>query len=154
MGIPLREEGDPLQESSWVKTVVQTAGPFPVALGAVYGAVQLAGTSSILSGGALLLGFVAFGFGALGLLRDNKGEVAAPASAENPDPTPAVLTPQMNEVASPELQKVSPPLGITALEWVIYTNLKSDPSAALGREGDIAAKYFVDLRRAALRQDH
>jgi orotate phosphoribosyltransferase len=151
-----------MEEHSWLKAVAQAAGPFPVALAAIYAAVQLGETDRLLAGGSLGLGLAAFAFGALLLHRWERNKARAEEMAESPtarssdsvSDDEAVLTQQLAEVASPELRTKAPPPNVSALDWVIYLHLKSNADAGLGTNGHIPARYFVDLREAALLQDH
>lgn len=128
---------------SLIENLREVRGAYQVAALAVLAAVIVAFTAPLVSIGILLVALAAFLYG---LLIGQRGGVETEPSA-TPAVNPARGT--LFAVADDHLPQERPP-GVTELDWILFRHLKSDPSFGLGKAGDIPARYFVDLREAAL----
>lgn len=114
-------------------------GAYQVAAIALVAAAIVAFVAPLVAGGILLLGLAAFAFGAVSGRSDDE--------PPRPEINPARGT--LFAVADDHVPQQRPD-GISELDWILFRHLKSDPNHGIGKDGLLPARYFVDLREAAL----
>jgi orotate phosphoribosyltransferase len=123
-----------------IDNIREVRGAYQVAALAVVAAGVVVFVSPVVAGTILIVALGAFVFGSL-------PQRQTTLDAAPPETNPARGT--LFAVADEHLPQQRPQ-SISDLDWVIFRHLKSDPNFGLGKEGSLPARYFIDLREAAL----
>jgi orotate phosphoribosyltransferase len=121
-----------------VERVRDIRGAYQVGALAMIAAAVVVFASPAVSIGILLLGAVAFAYGTVSARGQTGGGPAI-------NPAKGDLFAVADELPQDR------PRNLALLDWIIFRHLKTDrPESGLGKTGQISARYFVDLREAAL----